>query len=232
MYVPDFNESYSVSDDKKYLTDWYKKEIAKLDDNTDYIGELNRKGMQKRAELDNVVELDLMKCRKIKEQLDAMPELYRDPTVKRFSDECRNDMTRIFVDTFFKLNWRLIIPSIGHTFSIEDKINRFQEANSQKGQKALLDTLIDERLMTYGRGPLTTENRFDLLANYFKWSKGERRNIQMNHIPQRPYVYAHRDGYQHLNRVLDLFEETILSRNIRDKSPEKIERMKDISFTV
>ena len=29
-----------------------------------------------------------------------------------------------------------------------------------------------------------------------------------------------------MNAVLDLFEETVLSRNIRDKSPEKIERMK------
>ena len=38
----------------------------------------------------------------MREHLDAMPELYRDPKVKRFSDECRNDMTKIFVDTFLK----------------------------------------------------------------------------------------------------------------------------------
>ena len=48
----------------------------------------------------------------------------------------------------------------------------------------------------------------------------------MNHLPRRPDIYMYRDGYEHLNRVLDLFEETILSRNIKDKSPEKIERMK------
>ena len=166
MLVPNSNELYSDSSDyaeKKYLTDWYKKQSNKLDDKTSYIGELNRKGIQKRAELDNIVELDLMKCRKIKEQLDAMPELYRDPIVKRFSDECRNDMTRIFVDTFFKINWRLIEPAIGHTFKIEDKINGFPNSKFTKAAKtALLDTLIDERLMTYEREPQTTK-KIDLI---------------------------------------------------------------------
>ena len=80
--------------------------------------------------------------------------------------------------------------------------------------------------MTYEREPQTTKNRFDLLANYFRWSKGNGRNLPMNHLPRRPDIYMYRDGYEHLNRVLDLFEETILSRNIKDKSPEKIERMK------
>tara|TARA_B110001450_G_scaffold108762_1_gene102879 strand:- start:94 stop:600 length:507 start_codon:yes stop_codon:yes gene_type:complete len=48
----------------------------------------------------------------------------------------------------------------------------------------------------------------------------------LSHLHGSPSIIFKTDGRTSLNEVLDLFEETVLSRNIRDKSPEKIERMK------
>jgi len=48
----------------------------------------------------------------------------------------------------------------------------------------------------------------------------------LRHLHGSPSITFKTDGRTSLNAVLDLFEETVLSRNIRDKSPEKIERMK------
>ena len=231
MIIPDYNPLDSVSDDKKYLTEWYKTEAAKLDEKRDYIEELDRQGMQKRAELNKIRELDFMKCRKIREHLDAYPMLYQDPSVKIFSDECRNDMTRILVDSFFKLTWRLISPHGGGQ-TITGKINRFPNSKFTQGAKnALIDTLKDEGLLLetqMGSRARTTLNRFDLLAFYFKFSQGRRLGIRIRHLPGEPRILDQMDGYTHLNRVLDLFEDTINDprRRIRDNSPDKIERMK------
>lgn len=212
---------------KKYLSDWANKNENKKTDIFNEERSIIDNITKKTQQIGELANLDIFKCKKIKKMLDADPKLYYDPEITVFSDQCRNDMTRIFFDSYFKINWRLILPTIyGSDWSIEAKINKFPNDKFTKSAKnALIDVLIDEGLFNYERTVSTTENRFDVLANYFKWAR-VRTNTELQHLPQAPRMRSPIDGKIHLNRVLDLFEETILSRNIKDKSPEKIERMK------
>jgi len=222
-----FDSDSSDYAQKKYLKDWAQKNRDKAEDifneRRSIIGNISKKTQQ----IGELADLDIFKCKKIKKMLDADPKLYYDPEITVFSDQCRNDMTRIFFDSYFKLNWRLILPSIyGSDLSIEAKINKFPNDKFTKSAKnSLIDVLIDEGLYNYEREAHSTENRFDVLANYFKWARGDT-NTELQHLQGAPRMRSRMDGKIHLNRVLDLFEETILSRNIKDKSSEKIERMK------
>ena len=222
-----FDSDSSDYAQKKYLKDWAKKNRDKAEDifneERSIIGNISKKTQQ----IGELADLDIFKCKKIKKMLDVDPQLYLDPEIKYFSDQCRNDMTQIFFNSYFKINWRLILPVIyGSDLSIDAKINKFpSDKFTTAAKNALIDVLIDEGLFNYEREAYSTENRFDVLANYFKWARGDS-NTELQHLQGAPRMRSQIDGKIHLNRVLDLFEETILSRNIKDKSPEKIERMK------
>lgn len=212
---------------KKYLSDWVNKNKDKAEDLDEAERMVADNIIKKTQQIGELADLDIFKCKKIKKMLDADPRLYYDPEITVFSDQCRNDMTRIFFDSYFKINWRLILPTIyGSDWSIEAKINKFPSTKfTTSAKNALIDVLIDEGLFNYERRVSTTQNRFDVLANYFKWARGNS-TVTLSHLNEEPRMRSRMDGKIHLNRVLDLFEETILSRNIKDKSPEKIERMK------
>lgn len=224
------NLSLSDTDSRQSLDDWYSQQMTQLNKMDEDIDLKEEEIDKKLMDLSDLEELDLMKCRVIKEQLDAMPMLYHNPRIKYFSDRCRNNQTKIFVDTFFKLNLKLTNPT---NMLITDKIKRFPRNKFSEGAKnALIDTLIDQGLLSNPdemRGIIqTTLDRFDILASYFKLSNGGRNTYQFAHLEGKPRIYTLMDGYQHLNRVLNLFEDSINDprRKIKYKDPDKIERMK------
>jgi len=262
---------------KRYLKDWYETTLDKinLEGDTKQI----KLGLdEKMKHIEGLEDLDMFKCKRMKKILDADPAMYADPQITRYSDQCRNDLTRIFVDTFYKLQWDLIMPFLDYRdyippseqsepwahydvgkLSVQSKINSYPNDKFTTGAKsALIDTLLDLDLIVIpsllqnvdavrrrdqrARQGLrvgadsTHDTRFDQLANYFFYSKeqplgGRQHQLQqqrliLRHLPGQPSITFKTDGRTSLNAVLDLFEETVLSRNIRDKSPEKIERMK------
>ena len=240
---------------KKYLKDWYETTLDKinLEGDTKQI----KLGLDEKIKhIEGLEDLDMFKCKRMKKILDADPAMYADPQITRYSDKCRNDLTRIFVDTFYKLQWDLIIPSLDYDagkLSVQSKINSYPNDKFTTGAKsALIDTLLDLDLIVIPTliqnvdprqglrdriirdADSTHDTRFDQLANYFFYSKEQpylhlgrqQQRLILRHLPGQPSITFKTDGRTSLNAVLDLFEETVLSRNIRDKSPEKIERMK------
>ena len=275
----EINSNDSDIVNKRYLKDWYETTLDKINLEGDrrrksgrsYTKQINLDLDEKMKHIESLEDLDMFKCKKMKSILEADPAMYNDPQISRYSDQCRNDSTRIFVDTFYKLRWNLIMPfirsstrnqfgtapqrqsadeALRSTYSVSDKINSYPNDKFTSGAKsALIDTLLDLDLIKtqslsrdrgYSRAS-EAETRFDELAFYFYYSKvGEhqyRRNqrgrqqrvyetMVLRHLHGSPSITFKTDGRTSLNAVLDLFEETVLSRNIRDKSPEKIERMK------
>jgi len=263
---------------KTYLKDWYETTLDKINLEGDrrrrsgrsHTNQINLDLDEKMKHIESLEDLDMFKCKKMKSILEADPAMYNDPQISRYSDQCRNDSTRIFVDTFYKLRWNLIMPFISSStrslsgapqrqsadealrsaYSVSDKINSYPNDKFTTGAKsALIDTLLDLDLIktqslsrdrSYSRAS-EAETRFDELAFYFYYSEvGEpqyRQNqrgqmqrvyhtMELRHLHGQPSITFKTDGRTSLNAVLDLFEETVLSRNIKDKSPEKIERMK------
>ena len=263
---------------KTYLKDWYETTLDKINLEGDrrrrsgrsHTNQINLDLDEKMKHIESLEDLDMFKCKKMKSILEADPAMYNDPQISRYSDQCRNDSTRIFVDTFYKLRWNLIMPFISSStrslsgapqrqsadeairsaYSVSDKINSYPNDKFTTGAKsALIDTLLDLDLIKtqslsrdrdYSRAS-EAETRFDELALYFYYSKvgpiryrqnqrGRQQRVYetmvLRHLHGQPSITFKTDGRTSLNAVLDLFEETVLSRNIKDKSPEKIERMK------
>ena len=222
---------------KKHLKDWYQGKMKETFDQHTKNVDTDVLAIEKDKQLAELETLNIFKCKKMKNLLDADPQLYLDPNVKHFSDQCRNDMTKIFFNTFFELNWRLIMPKNSRSNDLENKINNYPTDKFTSDSKvALLDTLVMEGLFKYNQftddgieisvPSDITQNRFDVLANYFKWSDGTGNNIRLRHLPDEPLMRSYMNGKFHLSSVLDRFEKTIIDRNIYDKNSEKIEQMK------
>ena len=223
---------------KKHLKDWYQGKMKETFDQDAKNVDTDVLAIEKGKQLAELETLNIFKCKKIKNLLDADPQLYLDPNIKHFSDQCRNDMTKIFFNTFFELNWRLIMPKKSRSNDLENKINNYPtDKFTSDSKEALLDTLVMEGLFKYNQfsddgieisvpNSLITQNRFDVLANYFKWSDGTGNNIRLRHLPDEPLMRSYMNGKFHLSNVLDRFEKTIIDRNIYDKNSEKIEQMK------
>ena len=215
--------------------------------NDDYIkGDLER-------QLQRMKQMDLMRCKRVREMVEADPRLFQD---KKFYDmyirPCKDETTRVYLDTFFNIDWRWIKP-IGvypivlykkHStqdeyrremadynrqfkrFEIEEAINKIPgKFFPQNCKLAFVDCLIDLELLTtmradYGTGP--SFMRFDVLANFFKWNKsGEGQSVALKHLKigtrGRHYSIVSRglSGREELERLFDLFRETVTSRNLK-----------------
>jgi len=221
--------------------------------NDEYIqGDLER-------QLQRMKQMDPMRCKRVREMVEADPRLLKD---KKFYEmyirPCKDQTTRVYLDTFFNIDWRWIkpvgkkpvYPKTGYgegdlqywmdkykkaiadydrqikTFEIEDVINKIPGKFFPRSCKtALIDCLIELEL-------LTTRNRnsatgppffnFEVLANFFKWNKGPaRERISLRHILYGNYgtyvsiISRGLSGREELERLFDLFRETVTSRNLK-----------------
>jgi len=230
-------------DKKKQIRDWHDKNLHNIMDQDDIVDANKDDIADKKDRLNVLEELDIFKCKNMKNLLDADPQLYLNQDIKHFSDICRNDRTQIFVNTFFKIRWELIMPVDSRNGGIEAKISHFPDSKLDWRRKdSLIHALVDEGLLTLNqdhqwpaaaRPPDTTLNRFDVLANYFKWSDGSNQRIALRHLQGSPSIVKVMDGRTHLNRVLDRFTEKCnrIHEIFKKTSgyhitPEKIEKIK------
>jgi len=112
------------------------------------------------------------------------------------------------------------------TFEIEDVINKIPGKFFPRSCKtALIDCLIElELLTTRYRNSATGPPffNFDVLSNFFKWTKGPTREIiSLRHIPFGNYsrymsiVSRGLSGREELERLFDLFRETVNGRLLK-----------------
>jgi hypothetical protein len=215
--------------------------------------------------LEEMKRMDVIRCKRVREMIEADPMLYKD---KRFYEmylkPCKDETTRVYIDTFFNIDWRWIkpvgkrpvYPRTGYgegllrygtdeyrkamadfnkqvkTLEIEDVINKISGKFFPRSCKtALIDCLIELELLTttnreYGSGPPFL--KFDVLSNFFRWNKGPYGNrLSLRHLPYgstgtaaapvRNFSIVSRglSGREELERLFDLFRETVTSRNLK-----------------
>ena len=209
-----------------------------------------------KQQLQNMKQMDPMRCKRVREMVDADPKLFKD---KSFYDmyikPCKDETTNVYINTFYNIDrewihpigkWpsdprirtrRLVhggpgegrfrygsdeyISAIGDfykektRFGIEEAINKIPSKYYPHSSKtALIDCLIELELLTTERGG---ENRigppfynFDALGSFFKLLiNGQNDNLRV-HIQGRGL-----SGKEELERLLNLFEETVLSRKLK-----------------
>ena len=249
------------------LVDWLDTQEPIIKTAVDNLVNITNLLNKKDRELDELNNLDLFNCKKIRALAEADIKYYNDPDTNKYIQDCRLNQTQMFINTFYKLDLELIIPqrqnrwlSVDRVPSIEDKINSFPNDKFTKGAKtALIDTLIDHNLFKYvtedtrryrrfmdprSKSATIHNNRFDLFVFYLRtYNKDETQHhvttgeyINANNFPGNTTITIRHEspddtekastGRELLESILNLFELTILERNIKDKSPEKIERMK------
>lgn len=244
--------------------------------NMDQTGPLIDDELNLEQQLQRMKQMDPMRCKRVREMVEADPMLFRD---KKFYEmyirPCKDETTQVYLDTFFNIDWRWIKP-IGvypvvpykqydttdeyrramaeynrqfKRFEIEEAINKIPGKFFPKNCKiALIDSLLDLELLTtmttdYGTGPPFL--RFDVLANFFRWNKsGENSRVGLKHLlfgnRGRHYSIVSRglSGREELEMLLDLFEKTVVARNLKHQvvidgkkrsiliDDDKIEQMK------
>ena len=209
--------------------------------------------------LEEMKRMDIIRCKRVREMIEADPRLFQD---KKFYDmyirPCKDETTRVYIDTFFNIDWRWIkplgkmpvYPTTGYgegslqywmdkyrkaiadynkqvkTFEIEDVINKIPLKFFPRSCKtALIDCLIElELLTTMNRNSVTGPPffNFDVLANFFKWNSGiSQRRVTLKHITfgTRGTYYSivsrGLSGREELERLFDLFRETVTSRELK-----------------
>ena len=229
--------------------------------NDEYIqGDLER-------QLQTMKQMDPMRCKRVREMVEADPRLFKDTSFyDMYIRPCKDQTTRVYLDTFFNIDWRWIkpvgkrpvYPITGYgesslrygtdeyrkamadytkqvkALEIEDVINKIPGKFFPHSCKtALIDCLIELELLTttnreYGSGPPFL--KFDVLSNFFKWNKGPYGNrLSLRHLPYgsaatgtaaapvRNFWIVSRglSGREELERLFDLFRETVHARNLK-----------------
>jgi len=146
--------------------------------------------------LENLDRLDLFKCKDIKAMAQADERLYLD---KDFLENkirpCRDELTRIYIDTFYSIPYVVIMPSpisIGTTLQNMAKNGNFTEAAAT----AMIDTLITMGIMlnheqiTLFSDPtsLYIGQPFDnwlLLSQFYRFALSGR-TTELRHMKQNP----------------------------------------------
>ena len=78
---------------KKHIRDWHNKNLHDIINQDDIVNANKDDIADKKHWLNELEELDIFKCKNMKNLLDADPQLYLDPDIRHFSDICRNDRT-------------------------------------------------------------------------------------------------------------------------------------------
>lgn len=268
----DMRIKHQLRDDVDY---YRQQEQLNMDETGPLIDdELNLADLER--QLQRMKQMDPMRCKRVREMVEADPMLFRD---KKFYEmyirPCKDETTQVYLDTFFNIDWRWIRP-IGvypvvpykqydttdeyrramaeynrqfKRFEIEEAIIQIPGKFFPRNCKtALIDCLLDLELLEtmttdYGTGPPFL--RFDVLANFFRWNKsGENSRVGLKHLlfgyRGRHYSIVSRglSGREELEMLLDLFEKTVVARNLKHQvvidgkkssiliDDDKIEQMK------
>jgi hypothetical protein len=210
-------------------TDYYKN--RKMDENKldAKYDRLEKKYDKLETELDDVLKLDIEKCLHAKKMAKSDIKLYKDPFfIKNYYEPCSDNenLTQIYIDTFYSLPWELIKPvseyeRLGE--SIDDTIYNIPLTTSKNGlitedgQQEFRTILRKQGLTMFIEPNIFIRHNFDdapiqyllELSNFYRWAIPG--NIKLVHLPYTPSIYSDLHGktllQETFNMLDDAFEE-------------------------
>ena len=212
--------------------DYYKDRKTKEDKiNKKYESYMQKYGKLE-EELDKKLELDIEKCLHAKKMAMVDVKLLKDPFfMKNYYEPCSDNenLTEIYMDTFYSLPWELIQPVSRERFgeTTDDMIHNIPRENwknsliTGEGQQKLREILVEQGLRTnmssfsrlhphnyvrYGYGSDGAPNRLIELANFYRWATPG--NIKLVHLtPGKPTIYSNLPGRSHLQETFNMLDD-------------------------
>jgi len=161
--------------------------------------------------LEDLDRLDLFKCKDIKAMAQADERLFLDEDfLTKFIKPCRDELTKIYIDTYYSLPFRQICPNPLeiHEMSITNVLNNIHRdsAFTRAAANAMKDTLITMGIMVTPERSimmitstdmytgLPTDNWY-LLSQFYRWAKSGSRTSLQHSAPNPKYLIDHPNRY-------------------------------------
>ena len=211
-------------------TDYYKSRKIKEDKLDKILDDYITKYDKLDVELDKKLELDIEKCLHAKKMAMVDVKLLKDPFfMKNYYEPCSDNenLTEIYMDTFYSLPWELIQPVSRERFgeTTDDMIHNIPRENwknsliTREGQQKLREILVEQGLRTnmssfsrlhphnyvrYGYGSDGAPNTVLELANFYRWAIPGR--ISLVHLSGKPRIYSNLPGRSHLQETFNMLD--------------------------
>ncbi len=180
------------------------------------------------VELDKKLELDIEKCLHAKKMAKADIKLYKDPFfMENYYEPCSDNenLTDIYMDTFYSLPWELIRPVSSEKFgeTIDDMIHNIPRGEGlwknsliiYEGQDKFREILRNQGLLVdpYQGNRVDQDNYYEYgfhnkpletlleLSNFYRWATPG--SIKLVHLPNKPKIYSRLPGRSHLQETLN-----------------------------
>ena len=182
------------------------------------------------VELDKNLELDIEKCLHAKKMAKADIKLLKDPFfMETYYEPCSDNenLTEIYMDTFYSLPWELIKPVSSQRFgeTIDDMINNIPRENwknsliTSEGQQKLREILRNQGLLVdpYQGNRVHQDNYYEYnysnkpleilleLSNFYRWATPG--SIKLVHLLGKPRIYSNLPGRSHLQETFNMLDD-------------------------
>jgi len=173
-------------DDQKYYLEHeqlLKNKTSEVDEIRKYKGDIEKEFERKK-------KLNLFKCKDIKAMALADRTLFKDRDfLENKIKPCKINLTRVYIDTFYDIDFNLIIPRMG--MSITDKLDSLEDAGTfdEIGVRVLEETLEELGILMRQSNRHTSINTSEyilkpfnnlvLLSNFYRLAKsGQTRELR------------------------------------------------------
>jgi len=180
------------------------------------------------VELDKNLELDIEKCLHAKKMAKADIKLLKDPFfMETYYEPCseNENLTDIYMDTFYSLPWELIKPVSSERFgeTIDDMIHNIPRGEglwknsliTYEGQDTFREILRKQGLLVdpYQGNRVHQDNYYEYgfhnkplynileLSNFYRWATPG--SIKLVHLPYKPIIHSRLPGKSHLQETLN-----------------------------
>ena len=102
------------------LVDWLDTQEPIIKTDVGNLANITNLLNKKDRELDELNNLDLFNCMKIRALAEADIKYFNDPDTNKYIQDCRLNQTQMFINTFYKLDLELIIPQRQNTGEVSD----------------------------------------------------------------------------------------------------------------
>lgn len=196
------------------------------------------------GELEESLKLDIEKCLHAKKLAKTDIKLLQDPFfMENYYKPCSDNenLTEIYIDTFYSLPWELIRPVSTQRFgeTIDDMIHNIPTIQwkngliTRKGQYIFRGILTKQfgdyskintdNYFRYRNGHIDAIDTLNLLSNFYRWAKPG--NIVLVHLEGKPTIYSNLPGVSQLvNTFNDLDEAFIEKPEEFNNNVEKVKR--------
>ena len=196
------------------------------------------------TELDEDLKLDIEKCLHAKKLAKTDIKLYKDPFfMENYYKPCSDNenLTEIYIDTFYSLPWELINPVSKQRFgeTIDDMIHHIPTIQWKNGLITREGQYIIRNILTKQFGDyskINTDNYFRyrngrvdaidtllLLSNFYRWATPG--NIELVHLFTKPRIYSNLPGRSQLYETLNMLDEAFIENPEHfNNNIEKIKR--------